>query len=120
MKESYNAYRNYCGEKSYVSYIEIDSVTILVDSASPHTFTTPPVSVVDFVHVAVDRPRMEECVNNPPPGQDGYSRTNHPAVEIVAKGEDRSTLIPDQVIVTSRPEFLKEHKVILSVQQDLN
>ena len=49
---------------SYMSHIEVDSQIIVDHGAEPDTLAPEPVPVLHFVDVPVERPRVEEDINN--------------------------------------------------------
>lgn len=97
-----------------MSYIEIELKPMVSNCADTNTFTSKPITMVNFVYVTIERPLMKEGVNDFAFAEDAYSTSNDTTVKIVAVRQGIGQFASNKLVVIFNPDFLQEHKIIIS------
>lgn len=97
-----------------MSQVKIDNLVIDSDFAQANSLPAKPVTVLDFVDVAVHRPVMEERWNYFVPREDAQTASEDTRVEVMRIREDRLQPLLDLDVVVLRPDLLQADDIVVT------
>lgn len=90
-----------------MSYIEIDDMILHFNLAQSNAFASIPISMLNLLHISIDRPVMEESLHNAMFGEHAKARSKHSRVEIMRVWIERGYTKFDFVKIFITPNFLQ-------------